>query len=125
MIYASASRNGFFPDQSPHSTGLVSMALCQNSPNPFNPQTQISYRLANAGQVELQVFDIAGRLVRTLVTGRQPAGIHSLSWAGKDDQGQRLASGVYFYRLRAEGQEYSQSAFRFTSLYLQLEYVGN
>jgi hypothetical protein len=70
------------------------------APNPFNPRTEIRFRLAEAGRVTVRVYDVAGRLVRTLAAG-QPlaAGTHALLWQGHDDQGSAVASGVYLSRL--------------------------
>ena len=75
-------------------------ALGQNVPNPFNPQTKIDFALPKAGQVDLKVYDVRGALVRTLVSGSLDAGTHSVIWQGHDDRGQRVPSGVYFYRLQ-------------------------
>ncbi len=71
----------------------------QNYPNPFNPQTTIAYSLPRDTQVRLQVFDVRGRLVRTLAEGAQPAGSHTVLFDGTG-----LASGTYFYRLDAGGE---------------------
>ena len=70
-------------------------ALKQNYPNPFNPATLISYRLVRATQVELAVYDLQGRLIKQLQSGRQSAGIHRVVFRAGN-----LASGVYIYRLR-------------------------
>lgn len=74
--------------------------LMQNAPNPFNPSTVIQYEVARAGRVRLHVFDVAGRLVRTLVDGHTTAGGHVARWDGRDDNGRGVASGRYYYRLR-------------------------
>jgi hypothetical protein len=71
-----------------------SYRLGQNHPNPFNPSTEISYRLARPGRVSLKVYDGRGREVRTLVDGEKPAGTYTLNFSAAG-----LASGVYFYRL--------------------------
>jgi uncharacterized protein (DUF1501 family) len=71
-------------------------SLAQNFPNPFNPATTIRYELARGSSVVLEVYDMAGRLVRTLVRGEQPAGVYTLTF-----EGQGLASGTYLYRLQA------------------------
>jgi hypothetical protein len=71
-----------------------------NYPNPFNPQTTISYELGASAPVELAVYDIRGRKVRSLVRGEVQAGYQSVTWNGTDDSGRTVASGVYFYRLR-------------------------
>lgn len=78
-------------------------ALMQNYPNPFNPSTTIKFALPVAGRVTLDVFNIVGQRVRTLVDGEYEAGYHALPWDGRSDAGQQLASGVYFYRLHVEG----------------------
>jgi len=74
--------------------------LYPNHPNPFNPSTIILYDLAHASEVELAVFDLLGRRIRTLVQEHQQAGQHRLLWNGKDDSGVIMPSGVYLYRLR-------------------------
>jgi len=77
-------------------------ALHQNVPNPFNPTTTIAFDLARAGHVRLEVFDVGGRVVRTLVDAAMPAGRnHRIVWDGLDAAGARASSGVYFYRLVA------------------------
>ncbi len=73
--------------------------LGQNYPNPFNPSTTISYQLPAAGPVRLDIYNVRGQLVRTLIDAEQDAGYHSVIWNGKDNRGQSVASGVYFYRL--------------------------
>jgi hypothetical protein len=73
--------------------------LAQNYPNPFNPSTRISYDLPVASSVTLQVYDLLGQVVTTLVDATQTAGTHSIEWNGRDKSGQSVASGVYFYRL--------------------------
>jgi spore coat protein A len=75
--------------------------LLPNAPNPFNPATQISFRLSAAGPVDLRIFDVRGQKVRTLASGVFSAGEHSVMWEGQDDSGRSLPSGVYFYQLRA------------------------
>jgi len=76
-------------------------ALFQNQPNPFNPETKISYCLPEACEVKLTIYNILGRKVKTLFEGYQNQGMKTLIWDGRDDQGQQLGSGVYFYRLQA------------------------
>jgi flagellar hook assembly protein FlgD len=75
--------------------------LDQNLPNPFNPLTSIHFVLPTSGRVTLQVFDSAGRHVRTLVNDALPEGSHQAVWNGRDDEGHRVASGIYLYRLDA------------------------
>jgi hypothetical protein len=79
-------------------------ALYDAVPNPFNPQTTIRYDVVAGGaHVNISIFDVAGRRVRELVDERRAAGTWSVQWNGDDDHGQRVASGVYFYRMRAGG----------------------
>jgi PKD repeat protein len=75
----------------------VRFALGQNNPNPFNPQTTISFDLPEQGAVILRVFDVSGRMVRVLVGGEMhDQGRHDVVWNGRDDTGRRVASGTYF-----------------------------
>lgn len=76
-------------------------ALDQNYPNPFNPTTTIRFSLPETSNVTLQIFDIKGRLVKTLVTGQVEAGVHAINWNATDNAGAPVASGVYLYRVQA------------------------
>lgn len=79
-----------------------SFALHPNVPNPFNPQTTIHYDVpASGADVNIAIYDVAGRLVRELVDERRAAGRWSVQWNGEGTRGERVASGVYFYRMRA------------------------
>ena len=80
---------------------LVSATLNQNIPNPFNPTTSITFEVERAQDVSLRIFDISGRLVRTLAEGRIAAGPHTAVWNGRNDHGRHLPSGHYICRLRA------------------------
>lgn len=82
--------------------------LAQNAPNPFNPRTVIRFVLARAGHARMVVYDAAGRRVATLLDGPMVAGEHRVDWAGRDDAGHRVASGIYFYRLEADGMSLSR-----------------
>ena len=75
----------------------------QNHPNPFNPLTTITFRIATPGAVKLEVFDITGRLVATPLHRVMEAGPHDVVWDGRDRHGRAASSGVYFYRLSAPG----------------------
>jgi hypothetical protein len=76
-------------------------ALHPNVPNPFNPTTTIRFDLSRPGRVSLRLYDVAGRLVRTLVDADMPPGRHAVTWSGLDESGGPVSSGVYFYRLVA------------------------
>ncbi len=80
-----------------------------NHPNPFNPRTDIRFATAREGRVTLALYDVKGRLVRTLASGRFPAGQHVVTWDGRDDRGADAPSGVYLARLRdADGVDASR-----------------
>lgn len=72
-------------------------------PNPFNPSTTVRFELATAGPARVRVYDLSGRLVRTLVDEARPAGAQAVAWDGLDAKGQPAASGVYLVRLEADG----------------------
>jgi hypothetical protein len=80
------------------------LALGQNVPNPFNPETIIRFTLPDAGRAQIHIFDLRGRMVRRLLDTRLEAGPHEQIWNGRNDAGQRVASGTYFYELRAGGR---------------------
>jgi hypothetical protein len=82
-------------------TPAARLELDQNVPNPFNPRTRISFVLPEAARVRLEVFDVEGRWVATLIDGRMPAGRHEVFWQGVDRNGTTVATGTYFYRLTA------------------------
>jgi hypothetical protein len=115
-IFNPRSLNFILPNESfsvePSSHKLTSLgqikrsSLLQNYPNPFNPETWIPYRLAMAAHVEISIYDIAGNHIRTLQLGLKPRGEHTVKdeaayWNGRSDTGERVSSGIYFYRLSA------------------------
>jgi hypothetical protein len=77
-------------------------SLLQNYPNPFNPSTCVEFDLARTSQVKLEIYNILGSKVKTLVNDKLSVGHKSITWDGKDDQGKKVASGIYFYRLKTE-----------------------
>ena len=80
-------------------------ALHQNFPNPFNPDTTIKYDLAESADVTLQIYNVLGQVIRTLVASEtQNAGRYQIRWNGMDDRGVPVSSGVYFYQISAEGK---------------------
>lgn len=95
------------PSLAPIGTGVFEsevprvLALEANRPNPFNPETTIRFSLPKATDVSLEVYDIGGRLVETTAHGAFEAGRHEAVWLGVDSEGRPVASGTYFYRLRA------------------------
>lgn len=79
---------------------LPSATLSQNYPNPFNPYTVIKYQVQFPGNVQVDIVDLKGHVVRTLVNEVKPAGDHEVAWDGTDGQGRQQASGSYMYVLR-------------------------
>lgn len=76
-------------------------ALGQNYPNPFNASTMISYTLKSDADVTLKIYNILGQEVKTLLEKHQPAGTYTVTWDGKDSKGNDVASGIYFYQIKA------------------------
>jgi hypothetical protein len=74
--------------------------LSQNYPNPFNPTTTISYALPTNSYVKLSIYNILGQKVKTLVDGEEQAGFKNVIWEGKNDRGEEVGSGIYFYRIQ-------------------------
>lgn len=77
--------------------------LFQNFPNPFNPETLIRYELDAGGAVSLEVYDVLGRRVATLVAARKPAGTYVTRWDGRNERGVPAPAGMYLYRLEVNG----------------------
>jgi hypothetical protein len=85
-----------------HSSNIISNL--QNYPNPFNPETTINYQLTEKRKVNLSVYNIKCQKVKTFVSEVLPAGEHSVVWNGRDSNGKRVSSGIYFYKL-SSGKE--------------------
>ena len=83
--------------------------LGANYPNPFNPSTMIPYQLPVSMQVRLEVFNILGQRIATLVDGERPAGFHTASWDATDAAGEAMGAGVYLYRLSGDGVQAPRS----------------
>jgi len=97
LLWASGGGSGL-EEKQPFSIS-PDFTLCQSKPNPFRDRTVISYSVPRALDVSIGVYDLSGRLVTTLVSGNQPAGRHNVTWNRTDGTGNRVASGVYFYKL--------------------------
>lgn len=80
----------------------ASFSLAQNYPNPFNPTTYIEFNLPAAGHVSLEVFNILGQQVRSLLDQEMPAGFHRVVFNGRNASGDELSTGVYLYRLKTD-----------------------
>jgi hypothetical protein len=94
-------------DQTVASPLPTQYVLLQNYPNPFNSVTGIRYSLPAAGHVVLNVYHLTGQLVRTLVNDPIEAGQYTVEWDGRDDRGQEVSSGIYLYRLSANGGQFT------------------
>ena len=86
-------------------TTPTEFALLQNFPNPFNPETTIGYELAESADVTLQIYNVVGQVVRTLMAAEpQSVGRYQVRWDGMDDRGMPVSSGIYFYQISAAGK---------------------
>ena len=93
-------------------------ALLGNYPNPFNPTTSISYSLPYQSSVELIVYDIMGRQVKAFSISSQSSGIQTITWDGRDETGNTVASGVYLYRLNTKSLQNNQTFAKTSKLML-------
>lgn len=93
------------PTDAPLAVEVAGTRLLAPRPNPFNPRVTLFFELAREGRARLEIFDTAGRHVRTLDLGIRPAGQSQIDWTGKDDRGRSVASGVYHVKLAALGTE--------------------
>jgi hypothetical protein len=91
-------------DGSVYSPEMFEYKLKANYPNPFNPTTNISFSLPAEAEIKLNIYNIKGQKVKTLTNSIYPQGNHNVMWNGRDDNGQPVGSGVYFYRLQVDGK---------------------
>ena len=82
--------------------------LYQNYPNPFNPETIIQYRLPRDSKIKINIYNLLGQKVSTLLSGNMLAGVHGVNWDGVDERGKKVPSGVYIYRLEVAGNAVSK-----------------
>ena len=79
--------------------------LHQNMPNPFNPETNIQFDIAENSHVRVSVFNLVGQKVASLVNGQMNSGIYHITWNGLSDKGETLPSGMYFYELKTDNYQ--------------------
>jgi len=84
---------------------VLATVLNGNFPNPFNPETTLSFDLKDPGRVVLDIYNLKGQLVRRLLNAELPTGRHRIIWDGTDDSGQKAGSGVYYYRMSCPGYQ--------------------
>jgi hypothetical protein len=89
--------------------------LLAPSPNPSHGDVQISFALAQAGRITIDVLDVAGRRVRRVLNGQLEAGQHAILWDGRNDRAQRVSAGFYFVRYTAEGRNFVKRVVRIAS----------
>ena len=91
-----------------HITNITSFSLFQNYPNPFNPKTNITFELNQSGRASVDIFNMKGQLVKTLLDNHLYGGKHNVVWDGSDVENKQVGSGMYFYRVTVNGQQYSK-----------------
>lgn len=96
-LVTSVEENKFSP--------MAELALYQNYPNPFNTETTIEYSIPTKGVVNIEVYNVLGQKVRTLLSQQQETGRHQVVWDGKDDNGRAVSSGVYLIRVRCNSRD--------------------
>ena len=84
------------------------MTILQNYPNPFNPTTKFTYTINSPGRVSLKIYNVMGKLVRTIFQEYKEEGTFEVDWNGLDDNHQSISSGIYFYRFSMEGKSYTK-----------------
>ena len=109
-VFTNNAGTSFTVQSTPSGAGgpAVARALSQNTPNPFNPSTEIAFSIPAPERVSLHVYDAAGRLIATLFDGVAPGGTSRVEWDGRDARGHAVGSGVYFYRLSTQAGEDSR-----------------
>ncbi len=83
----------------------IPIKFLKNYPNPFNPTTKIAFEIGESGTTKVEVFNIKGQKVKTLINERMNAGEHSVIWNGKNNNNKQVVSGVYFYRVSVNGSQ--------------------
>ena len=91
-----------------HITNITSFSLFQNYPNPFNPKTNITFELNQSGRASVDIFNVKGQLVKTLIDNHLYGGKHNVVWDGSDAENKQVGSAMYFYRVTVNGQQYSK-----------------
>ncbi len=83
----------------------IPIEFLKNYPNPFNPETTISFEISENGKTAVKIFNVKGQKVKTLLNENLEAGSHSIVWNGKNDNEQQVSSGMYFYKISVNGNQ--------------------
>jgi hypothetical protein len=83
----------------------IPIKFLKNYPNPFNPETTISFEISESGKTEVEIFNVKGQKVKTLLNENLEFGSHSIVWDGRNDKGEQVSSGMYFYRISVNGNQ--------------------
>jgi len=104
--------SGFFSTNNQSTAEIpATYALQQNYPNPFNPETTIGYQLPHSAEVVLKIYDLQGHEVRMLEHGIKSAGFYVVNWDGRNDQGSKVSSGIYFYKIKMTAKDSEHNSF--------------
>ncbi|MCD4817736.1 MAG: T9SS type A sorting domain-containing protein [Candidatus Cloacimonetes bacterium] len=105
--YESASSNEFTIEHTDAEEFLIPKITLLNSnfPNPFNPETTLSFSLAKSGKVKLLIYNLKGQLIKKLLDKELPAGYHNIVWNGKDNNSKQVSSGMYLYKMKSENYD--------------------
>jgi len=82
----------------------IPIKFLRNYPNPFNPATTIMFETEVAGKIQLEIYNVKGQKVKTLLNEEMEVGNHSIIWEGKDDENNKVSSGMYFYKISVNGK---------------------
>jgi hypothetical protein len=83
----------------------IPIKFLKNYPNPFNPETTISFEISESGKTEVEIFNVKGQKVKTLLNENLEFGSHSIVWDGRNDKEEQVSSGMYFYRISVNGNQ--------------------
>lgn len=83
----------------------IPIKFLKNYPNPFNPTTTISFEIKEAGNIKVEIFNMKGQKIKTLLDERINSGKHSVIWNGKNNKNKRVSSGMYFYKVSINGNQ--------------------
>ena len=83
----------------------IPIRFLKNHPNPFNPITTISFEIGEAGKTKIEIFNIKGQKIKTLLKQKMEIGKHSVDWEGNDNNNKRVSSGIYFYKISVNGKQ--------------------